>query len=349
MQGCLPLTRELGDAQLEGVLHNECGFDLMLLGRPEEAREEFQQAIDAFDAAGDNVGLMDGLFNAASACVRVNRHAEAIELYDRMQRVVVVRQGLKAALDVALSLGELLKAVGNDRDAVSHFEGAEYFARAVGDEPKLELIAMRLGKLYWNSGEYEHSIRYRLQVMRDQERKGVPAGVAQFALLVASTYDKQLNRPRDALPFYRRTLSLAQSVDTGLDQDGLHEMLADCEARAGALEGQPSLYELLIDTTGSEHAAERIAARMALSVDFNLWRFELQSFAAWYERTFSQPEPEAAWLLVAVTGLCELAKAARDLHDHDQARAFFGVAEGIANAVDLPQLREMVRSESSVG
>ena len=65
------------------------------------------------------------------------------------------------------------------------------------------------------------------------------------------------------------------------------------------------------------------------------------------ERTFSQPEPEAAWLLVAVTGLCELAKAARDLHDHDQARAFFGVAEGIANAVDLPQLREMVRSESS--
>ena len=102
MQGCLPLTRELGDA-LEGVLHNECGFDLMLLGRPEEAREEFQQAIDAFDAAGDNVGLMDGLFNAASACVRVNRHAEAIEMYDRMQRVVVVRQGLKAALDVDLA------------------------------------------------------------------------------------------------------------------------------------------------------------------------------------------------------------------------------------------------------
>lgn len=347
-RGCLPVTKSLGDLQLTAVLHNECGLDLLRLGRNEEAFGEFEQAITITDASGDKVELIDDLFNAASACEFMGRADNALELYQRAESEVTARQDLAAALNVSLRSGEVLKAAGRDQDALSHFETAEYRARILSDEKQLQQALLRLGKVYWNLGEFEQSIKYRLDVMSELERQNANAGAASFAFLVANTYDEKLGRPRDALPFYRRALSLSDAATTGQDQYDLKGRLANCEQRVRALGGEPAFYELLINTTGSEDAAERLASRMALSVDYNLWRFELRSFAAWYERVFGMLPDRAsgstqpAWPLVALNGLCEMGKAAYELHDHEQAMAIYGVADGIAAALDMPGAREMV-------
>ena len=354
-RGCLPVADDLGDSQLTAVFHNESGLNLMRLDRTDEALGEFERAVTASEACEDKVELIDDLFNAAGACERLDRPDQAIELYRRMQVEVISRQDLIAALDVSLRSGEVLKAVGRDDEALGHFESAEYCARALGDARKVEQIVLRLGKLYWNVGAFEHSIRYRLEAMGDQERKGAPAGVARFAVLVASTFDERLGRPHDAMPFYRHALSLADSTPTQLNPDVLRQLLASCEQRAQAFRDKPSLYQVLIDAAGSEAAAAHVASRMALSVDYNLWRFELRSFAAWYERTFSAgalvttppshgdefgPAPD--WPLFAVSGLTDLGRAARELHDHEQAQALFGVADAVAAASLSPQARDMV-------
>ena len=61
--------------------------------------------------------------------------------------------------------------------------------RSLTDGKKLSHIFARLGKLYWDTGQFEFSIRYRHALVTQFQEQGDLATAAQFALLVANTYD----------------------------------------------------------------------------------------------------------------------------------------------------------------
>ena len=353
-RGCLPIARVLADSQLTAIFHNECGLDLMKLQRPDLALKEFKEAIRAADAAADRVELVDDLLNAAGACEAARRFDLATEFYSRAQQEVIIRQDLVAAVDVSLWYGEALKVLGNDEIARSHFETAEYLSRALGDWSKIERSILRLGKIYWNLGEYEQSIHYRQELVEVYALQGNAGSATPFALLVANTYDEKLDRPRDAAPYYRRALALNDEAQV-LDREDLNQRWERCQVRMGNTAAAKGFWDLLIDAAGSENAAEYTAARLALAIDFNLWRFDPRSFAAWYERVFpgtvSYPAPGDTglplWPFAATYQLIDLGRSARQLHRHNEALSCFSIADRVALAFSVAQPSFLAHREIS--
>jgi hypothetical protein len=109
----------------------------------------------------------------------------------------------------------------------------------------------------------------------------------------------------------------------------MEQRLESCRATLEGRPDTPSLRSVLIEATGSESDAERVAAALALTVGYDLWDFELRSFCAWFERSFGQlPAPSAAsveqipaWPAVAAQSVAELEKGAREVHSDERAQA----------------------------
>jgi hypothetical protein len=73
----VPMAAVLGDCQIAGILHNECGLDQMKLKQPDAAFQHFTAAMAEAEAAGDLAGLYDDIFNASEA-------AQASKQFDRL-------------------------------------------------------------------------------------------------------------------------------------------------------------------------------------------------------------------------------------------------------------------------
>ena len=203
-------------------------------------------------------------------------------------------------------------------------------------------MVLRLGKLHWSVGEFEPSIRYREELVTIYEANGQPADAAMFALAVANTYDEKLNRPADAALCYRRALSLNEHGGQ-LDTAELRSRLSRCESRPRSARG--GLWDTLLEHEASPDSAARTAARLAMAVDFNLWKFEPRSFGAWYERVFGGTVSYPAsgdselpiWPFAAIHQLVELARSARELHRHEDSLHHAGTAERLARAFGIAQ------------
>jgi tetratricopeptide (TPR) repeat protein len=351
--GTQPMPLTFGDRQMSAILRNECGLNLLALKHPERALEQFTHAIADATAAGDLAELVDDHVNAADACEALGRLDDAVHHLAQARQSVEVRQDFQTATEVALRLGELFKTLKRNPEALEEFQTAEYFIRTLGPQENIDQVVVRLGKLYREIGEFEASIRYRDELMISYASQGQPAAAAPFALLVANTYDEQLDRPRDAVPYYRRALSLNEHGGP-LNANDLQDRLARCQARAGG--AGVRLWDLLLEHEPSPDAAEQTAARLAMAVDFNLWRFEPQSFSAWYERVFkgavSYPvknDPELPiWPFAVVYQLVALARSARELHRHDDSLRHAHSAEQIARAFGIAQGQYLAAEASAV-
>jgi tetratricopeptide (TPR) repeat protein len=350
--GTRPMPLAFGDRQFSAILHNECGLDLLLLKHPDGALEQFTTAIADATAAGDLTELVDDHVNAADACEAMGRLDDAVEHLRHARQHLEARQDLQMAAAVALRLGELFKTLKRDQDAIKEFQTAEYLTRTLGRPEKIEQAVLRLGKLYWNVGEFEASIRYRHELIATYETRDDPATAAAFAQLVAITYDEQLDRPADAAHYCRRALALNEHARE-LDAAALQNRLDRCEARAR--DTRRGLWDTLLESEASPDSAEQTAARLAMAVDFNLWRFEPRSFCTWYERAFrgtvSYPVPVdrelPIWPFAAVYQLVQLAASAGQLHQHEDSLRHAHTADHVAQAFGIAQGRYLAAQASA--
>jgi tetratricopeptide (TPR) repeat protein len=251
-----------------------------------------------------------------------------------------------------MRLGAVLKKLKRNADAIAEFMAAEYFMRTLGRADKVKEVALNLGKLYFDTGQFEASIRYRDELVKTHEASGEHDGAASFATLVANTYDAKLARPADAANYYRLALSFNAKAKQ-LDEAFLQQRLKECDARAG--EAGKSLWTALLECEASADSAERTAARLALAVDFNLWTFEPRSFGAWYERVFggtvSYPTPAdpqlPIWPFAAIYQLLDLARCARELHRHADSLMHARTAERVARSFGIVQGEYLAAQMSS--
>ena len=133
------------------------------------------------------------------------------------------------------------------------------------------LVKQQLGKVYWDLGEYEASIAYRVAFMDWSERTERPDLAANTALVVANTYHEKLGRPVEAIPYYQKALALHEAIASELT-DVANERLAQCVNQDAR--GQAWLYRVLVESAGSEEAADQHAVRLALHMGgANLWHY----------------------------------------------------------------------------
>jgi tetratricopeptide (TPR) repeat protein len=326
---CLALSQRLDDANLCSESHEVIGSARFLAGEHAAARQSFEEAIAIDRADHDLSSLIRDLISAAKASEAENLPSDAAMYWDELDAVARESQHLPTALRSALRAGDVLKTLGRHEDSARCFGRAVYLARALGDHEGAQQAHLRLGKLYLEVGQPERSIAHRLAVSDAARAREEYGTVASFALLVGNTYDETLARPHDALPYYREAVEAADHAPQLPNREVMEQRLESCSATLEGRPDPPSLRCILIEATGSEPDAERVAAALALSVDYDLWDFELRSFCAWFERTFGQlpavsaasVESISAWPAVAAQSVAELETGARELHSDELAQA----------------------------
>jgi tetratricopeptide (TPR) repeat protein len=326
---CLALSQRLDDANLCSESHEVIGSARFLAGEHAAARQSFDEAI-ALDRAGHDLSsLIRDLISAAKASEAENLPSNAATYWSELDDVARESQHLPTALQSALHAGEVLKTLGRHEDSARCFGRAVYLARALGDNEGGQQAHLRLGKLYFETEQPERSIAHRLAVADAARTREEYGTVANFVLLVGNTYDEALARPHDALSYYREAVEVTDRVPQLPNRELMEQRLESCRATLEGRPDTPSLRSVLIEATGSESDAERVAAALALTVGYDLWDFELRSFCAWFERSFGQlPAPSAAsveqipaWPAVAAQSVAELEKGAREVHSDERAQA----------------------------
>jgi tetratricopeptide (TPR) repeat protein len=326
---CLDLSTRLDDAHLWSESQEVVGSAHFLAGEYAAARKAFDEAI-ALDRANHDLPLLiRDLISAAKASESQGSPADAAAYWVELEAVAQLSQDLPTALRSALRAGEVLKTSGRHGDAARRFGRATYLARALGDAQSEEQSHFRLGKLYLELGNPEQSIAHRLFVARAARAREEYGTAASYLLLAANTFERTLGRRHDALPLYREALEAADRGPQHPDRALMAQGLESCSA---AIEGRPvpaSLRTVLLEATSSELEADRVGAALALTIDYDLWNFELRSFCAYCERTFGQVPGGAApaspsislWPLIAEQQLARLEECARAVHADDLMQA----------------------------
>jgi tetratricopeptide (TPR) repeat protein len=313
----LPMARTLADPYLVGVLHNQAGLDLADLDRWTEALRHFKLAVDAAQQTNDDRRLIHYLFNLGSANADLDRYEAALEHYEHLLDVVRRRQDFAAFQRVSLAIGEALKALGRMDEAESPFEYAHYCAWIINDTDLLVLTSQQLGKVYREGRKYERSIAERHRCMEWFERQGDVRGMVASALLIANIYDKDLGRALDAIPYYGQVLGFIRDPDATLPD--IVKRLRQFEGNPASI--QPWLHALIVTHVDSVEAADAVAVSLALHMGFDLWHYELRSWAAWTERHMPP--------VVVGRAMITLGKGARAVREPDRALAMFELAKGL--------------------
>ena len=236
--------------------------------------------MDAAEQTDDDRRLIHYFFNLGSAYASLERYEAALEHYEHLLDVVRRRQDFAASQRVSLAMGEALKALGRMDEAGSSFEYAHYCAWIIDDADGMVLTNQQLGKVYRERGEFEHSIAHRHRCLEGFERQGHVREMVTLALLIANTYDKDLGRAPDAIPYYRQGLGFVQDADATLPD--IVKRLRQAESNPASV--QPWLHPLIVTHADSLETADALAVMLALHMGFNLWHYELRSWAAWAER-----------------------------------------------------------------
>jgi len=326
---CLALSQRLDDADLCSESHEVIGSARFLAGEYSAARQSFDAAI-ALDRADHYLpSLIRDLISAAKTCEAEDLQSDAAAYWEELDTVAAESQHLPTALQSALRAGEVLQTLGRNEESIECFQRAAYLASALGDAESAQQAHLRLGKLYVTTGQPQQSIAHRLAVADASRAREEHGTVASFALLVGNTYAETLGRPHDALPYYREAVDAAGRASQLPNRELMQQRLESCMATLEGRPDPPSLRSALIEATGSELDAERVAAALALTIGYDPWDFELRSFCAWFEYFFGRlPAPDAAsaesilvWPAAAAQAMEELEKGAREVHSNELAQA----------------------------
>jgi hypothetical protein len=256
----------------------------MTLSRAEEALECFEQAARSAVLGKDEAELLDDWFNAGGACEELKKYGEALAHYRNVLDHPRTRKQPTLALNTSLRCGEVAKLAGDTAVALTHFEAAEPLVRALNDRDRLLQVVQRLGKLHFELGQYEPSIRYRLESAEIFEAGKQPLGAGNATWLVANTYLAKLGRPRDAMPYYDRAVELCEQARAADQLARLRPDRDRCAELVNATAAQPpTLFESLTQWCESPADRDRLLLRLAAGMAFNVWQFEPRSFAAYCE------------------------------------------------------------------
>jgi tetratricopeptide (TPR) repeat protein len=284
LRAIVDLAQSWADHQLAAMSANERGLALMTLGRPEDALRSFEEAMPLAVQGKDDAELIDDWFNAAGACEELKRYEDAVGYYQKVLDHPRIKRDPAVALETSLRYGEVTKLTGQAAVALTHFEAAESLVRAMNNTSRLLQVVQRLGKVHFEAGQYEASIRYRLEAAAIFEARAEPLGGGNMFWLVANTYLTKLGRPRDAMPYYDRSVKLCEQAQAADQLARLRPDRDRCAELVHAVAGRPPMmYDLLTHVCESASDRDRLLLRIAAGMGFNVWRFEPRSFAAYCE------------------------------------------------------------------
>ncbi|MBB5866686.1 tetratricopeptide (TPR) repeat protein [Allocatelliglobosispora scoriae] len=326
----------LGDRQLAAMFHNQAGLCLFDLGRMPAALDHFTHAVGRAESVSDDRRLHHYFHNMAVVYRELGRHDAAVACLRKELDVARRRQNFTVYQQACTLMGDSLKELRRMPEAVEFFDQTQYCAWILNDADRMVKAARQLGKAYHQLGEYEFSIAHRAQAAEICEARGDMSAAADALLLVAFAYDDKLGRGWDAIPYYRYAITHT-SDDDPLDPQ-VFGLLAQCEQDLPEVASW--LHSLIAGHVTSPQEADGLAVPLALHLGFNLWHYELRSWAAWTERHLPP--------VVIGHALLTLGKTARARRQWQQATDMFELAIQLAKGPPVFELMDQVHDEAHI-
>ena len=164
------------------------GWILYLLGKTEEAEEQFHRADELEEKISGNRLYSQRGVNYATFLISIKRIDEALELTKQNLEICERYNAINDISRCRRCLGAIERAKGNYKEAEGHIRKALDIARKVG-YPAIEIEALlEYGRLDLDMGRYEDAIGDADQALKICGRTGFKLYVAKAEMVLAKAY-----------------------------------------------------------------------------------------------------------------------------------------------------------------
>jgi tetratricopeptide (TPR) repeat protein len=156
----LASARTRGDLRAEARMRVQLGYAYLNLGRPDQAREEFVQALELAREDGHRIGEATALEHVGLADLSRGRTDEAIGAFTEARGIFQQIDIPRGVLGLTRHIGEAHRDAGRHEQAVRHLLEARRLSAALPDHYNEARCLTSLGAAYLKAGEPAAAERY---------------------------------------------------------------------------------------------------------------------------------------------------------------------------------------------
>jgi CHAT domain-containing protein len=210
-----------------------------LTGRMPEARTRADQALAAYEAAGDARGRLI----ATLQVVRVNpRTTEAVALYTKVVDAAVEAGDRAVEASALHSWGDYLFGISQFEDSLSTLERAAAAYGSIGDHVAQGTVFNSLGRLYRAHGRLDEALAFQMKALAVHERENAAFELIQ-SLNAVAVVQSMLGHTAASRRYFERALALAEKTSSPRIQDLLRANIAGLWIDEGQFERGASVLE----------------------------------------------------------------------------------------------------------
>jgi tetratricopeptide (TPR) repeat protein/predicted Ser/Thr protein kinase len=207
----LSLSIELNNQMGKATVLQALGIAYRLLGRPDDALQNYQQSLAIKRQIGDKRGAAASLGEIAATEESQGKLEDAQRDY---RRALELEQeiGDKTGQGVTLSgLGWLQHNLGHYDEALKTTKQSLQIFQETGNEGFQAQCLNNIGAIYSDKGQYDDALSYYQQALQLREKAKIPGPIAETQQNLAETSAK-LGQYDQALGYYLRALDLARNA-----------------------------------------------------------------------------------------------------------------------------------------
>jgi tetratricopeptide (TPR) repeat protein len=227
------IARQIGDRQTVSVLINDAGLIYADQGKYEEALKHFQTSEQIIRDIDDKKELFTRLYNVAGIFEDLGKIEEALRYFVEAEQVIRKIDDPEALGAVLNRIADIYKLQKRYEPALQYYHEAEQKARDRGDLKRLQTILISSGKVNRDAGKYEDAVNDRKEAVRLLEASGDINLAASYCWLIANLYEKNLDQPEAAIPYYEKCIKLYHQGEeqANINIDEVQRMLEACRQK----------------------------------------------------------------------------------------------------------------------
>jgi serine/threonine protein kinase/tetratricopeptide (TPR) repeat protein len=206
----LSIAVQLQNPEQQAMILQATGISYKLLGRSDDALNNYKQSMDINTRIGKKRGVAANLSEIAQVQARMGNSDQALANLNKalsLQREIGVK---KEVGDTLINLGQMYEDRGKHDQALQQFKEALQIERDSGDERDQAYCLNDIGNVDFAKGEYQDALIYFQQALELRQKLDVPDEIAEALSNVGETmakmgqYDKAIENHLKALDLERK-------------------------------------------------------------------------------------------------------------------------------------------------
>lgn len=234
-----------GDERGRARAFIELGLIALRRREPAEALNHFDQALKAARATRDRTLEAQTLECLGQAQAVAGRHAEALDAYRSALSLYRESKQLREEAGALVQLGDFQHNLGQTDQALQAYQQALTLAQQLNDGERIVEALDRLAWAYNELGDAQQALEVATQALFAHRQVGDQLGEG-YTLALLGELAHEARQLDSALDFYQQALDLAINVQAPALAWKMHTQLASIYDAQGRLDAARSAYELAV-------------------------------------------------------------------------------------------------------